>query len=100
MTGLARKVIDGLLSAEMQARAVPVLASRGLGDACVPASYTGFIAWPTLSGTCTLIYSAEAMLLIAEERGQEPRLLGAAAYDSKAIKARNWSVFEQARVAA
>jgi hypothetical protein len=100
MTGLARKVIDGLLSADLQAQAVPVLAARGLGDTCVPAAYTGFIAWPTMTGTCTLVYSPDTMLLIAEDPQQEPKLLGAAAYDAKAIEARDWSVFESAGLAA
>lgn len=100
MTGLARKVIDALLSGSMQEQAVPALDARGLGDRCLPSSFTGFIVWPTLSGTCTLVYSADAMLLIAEDRRQEPRLLGAAAYDAKVIEARDWSVFEQVGAAA
>ncbi len=77
----------------MQEQAAPGLAARGLGDTCLPASFTGFIAWPTLSGICALVYSHETMLLIAEDRRQEPRLLGAAAYNAKAIDARDWSVF-------
>jgi hypothetical protein len=93
MTALARAVIDALLTADIQEQAVPALASRGLGETCDPASFTGFISWPTMAGTCTLIYSPDAMLLIAEERGKHPRLAGAAPYDAKAIMSRNWSVF-------
>lgn len=100
MTGFARIMVDQLLTAAMQAQAVPALAARGLGDTCDPAAYTGFIAWPTRYGTCTLVYSPDAMLLIAEERGQEPRLLGAAPYDVTAIRARDWSVFAPVPVAA
>lgn len=100
MTGLARKVIDSLLSEDLQGQAASALASRGLGDICDPDVFTGFIAWPTHAGTCTLIHSPAAMLLIAEERGKQPRLVGAAPYDSKAIAARNWAVFDAAPVAA
>ena len=96
MTSFARTVVDQLLTATMQSQAAVALSARGRGDTCDPAAYTGFIAWPTMSGTCTLVYSPDAMLLIAEERGQEPRLLGAAPYDTTAIADRNWSVFEMA----
>lgn len=100
MTSFARTLVDQLLTADVQEQAGAALAARGLGGTCVPADYTGFIAWPTLAGTCTLVHSPAAMLLISEERGRDPRLLGAAPYDAKAIQARNWSVFEPAAVAA
>lgn len=100
MTAFARTVIDQLLTADLRAQAVPVLAARGLGVSCEPASYTGFIAWPTQYGTCTLVYSPGAMLLIAEERGRTPRLLGAAPYDAATIRARDWSVFAPVPAAA
>jgi hypothetical protein len=99
MTGMARKVIDGLLSPDVQVQAASALSARGLSDACRTTSYTGFISWPTWTGTATVIYSPDTMLLISEERGQDPRVLGAATYDAKAIEARNWSVFEPAGAA-
>lgn len=96
MTSLARQVIGDLLSGGIQEQAAEALAARGLGGACVPDSYTGFISWATVTGTCTLVYSPDTMLLVDEERRQTPRLLGVAPYDAKAIEARNWSVFDWA----
>jgi hypothetical protein len=93
MTALARVVIDMLLTEEMQAQAALALNAKGLGDTCTPADYTGFVSWPTRSGTCTLIHSPAAMLLIAENRRESARLVGAAPYDAKAINGRNWEVF-------
>lgn len=100
MTGLARKVVDSLLSEDLQGQAASSLAARGLGDTCDPAAFTGFIAWPTHAGTCTLLYSPEAMLLVAEERGKQPRLVGAAPYDPRTIAARDWTVFDAVPAAA
>jgi hypothetical protein len=100
VTSFARTLVDQLLTADIRVQAVAALAARGLGETCDPADYTGFIAWPTLAGTCTLVHSPAAMLLISEERGREPRLVGAAPYDTAAIRARNWAVFAPAAAAA
>ena len=93
MTALARVVVDMLLTPEMQAEAAVALAAKGLGETCTPSDYTGFVSWPTRTGTCTLIHSPAAMLLIAENRRESARLLGAAPYDAKVINGRNWEVF-------
>jgi hypothetical protein len=100
MTSFARTLVDQLLTADIQVQAAGALAARGLGETCDPADYTGFIAWPTLAGTSTLVHSPGAMLLISEERGRMPRLVGVAPYDVMAIRARDWTVFEAAAVAA
>lgn len=95
MTALARAVIDMLLTPAMQAAATTALAAHGLG-ACEPAAFTGFVSWPTKTGTCTLIHSPAAMVLIAENRRESARLVGAAPYDARVIKDQDWSVFTPA----
>lgn len=92
MTALARAVIDMLLTPDMQARATAALAGHGLGP-CVPADFTGFASWPTKTGTCTLIHSPAAMVLIAENRRESARLVGAAPYEARVVKELDWSVF-------
>lgn len=92
MTALARTVIDMLLTPCMQARASVALAGRGLG-ACDPAAFTGFVSWATRTGTCTVLHSPDAMLLIAEDRRSSARLIGAAPYDPAAIDARDTTTF-------
>lgn len=92
MTALARAVIDMLLTPCMQTRATVALSARGLGS-CEPAAFTGFTSWATRTGTCTVLHSPAAMLLIAEDRRSSARLVGAAPYDPAAIEARDTTAF-------
>lgn len=100
MTGLARVVIDMLLTPEMREQAAAAMSVRGLGDACDPAAFTGFLSWPTAGGTCTLLHSPASMILIAENRRESARLVGVAPFDAKTITSRDWSVFAPVALAA
>ncbi|HEX9088489.1 MAG TPA: hypothetical protein VF867_13295 [Arthrobacter sp.] len=92
MTVLARTVIDALLTPRVRESAAAALSARGLGG-CDPETFTGFVSWPTISGTCTLIHSPAAMVLISEARHVQAVVVGAAPYDTAIIRDRDWSVF-------
>ena len=92
MTALARTVIDGLLSQQIRESAAEALSARGLG-VFDPADFTGFVSWPTISGTCTLIHSPAAMVLIAEARHVQSVVVGAAAFDPEVLRDRAWHIF-------
>lgn len=100
MTAFARVVIDMLLTPAMQEQAGVAMAARGLGNTCDPAAFTGFVSWPTAGGTCMLLHSPTTMILIAENRRESARLVGAAPFSAQSITSRDWNVFAPAVLAA